>query len=102
MFGSTLGIAGTEKTMIERRVDRPLAEYVRWEYLPADRSRVLLALKDGRRKSGRRFDRILQVLRVRWAAPAKRSDGRRAGHGVRRPLRPIPTLEEGLLFRAFP
>lgn len=92
-----------ERTAIDGRADRALAEYVRWEYLPADRSSVLLALKAGRSGSRERFGSLLRDLRSRWAAArAERGDRRRAGHGVRRPLRPIETLEQGLLYRAFP
>jgi len=103
MFGSTLGIVGLDKTVIDGRADRALAEYVRWEYLPADRSRVLLALKDGQPRSRRRLGDLVRDFRFRRAAArAERGDRRRAGHGVRRPLRPIETLEPGLLYRAFP
>jgi len=54
MFGTTYPIFGNETILSERLRDRGLADYVRWEFAPADRAHVLLSARRGRRFSGPR------------------------------------------------
>jgi len=54
MFGTTYPIFGIETTLSERLRDRGLADYVRWEFAPADRAHVLLSARRGRRPGGPR------------------------------------------------
>lgn len=103
MFGTTYPIFEID-TMRSERIGGPaLADYIRGEFRPADRLRVLAALRGGplvdrrRPRPGRRLRAWLYAVRT----------GRR-----RRAIRPravkapsasaIDALEAGLLSRAFP
>jgi len=102
MFGNKFEIVGLRTTVNDGVAGGALADYVRGGYAPADRASVLAALK---RAAPRRriVGRVVRALRSRRQAAARaKGEFARAGHGVRRPLSPIKTLETGLLYRAFP
>jgi hypothetical protein len=82
MYENTYASLVIGKTFAARIGTGALADYLRWEYRPADRSSVLAAFS--RSDSRGLFGRI--ALRLRPAAKAVRVDARRP-HGVRRPLR---------------
>lgn len=103
MFGNTFEIVGFGKKVNDGVAGGALADYVRWEFAPADRASVLAALKGGgstRRRIGWRFVRTLRSRRQ--AAARSKGEFARVGNEVRRPLLPIEALERGLLYRAFP
>ena len=108
MFGNMYPIF-EHKTLVSELVRDPeFADYLRWEFRPADRMSVILAVRRG----------ALDRRRIRPAAPL--SIGRRlvawvkamreSRRGERGPsllaardiLRPKEALESGLLHRAFP
>ena len=45
MFGNTYAIVGIGTMANDGRISDAVADYVRWEFLPADRESVLVALK---------------------------------------------------------
>lgn len=103
MFGNTFEIVGLGKTVNAGVAGGALADYVRWEFAPADRASVLAALKAGGSTRRRIGWRVVRALRSRRQAGARtKGEFARVGHGVRRPLPPIEALEQGLLYRAFP
>jgi len=103
MFGNTFAIVGLGKTVNDGVVGGSLADYVRWEFAPADRANALAALKGGGSTRRRIGGRIVRAFRSRLQAAAQtKGEFVREGNEVRRPLRPIEALERGLLYRAFP
>jgi hypothetical protein len=102
MFGNTFEIVGLGKTVNDGVGGGALADYVRWEFAPGDRARVLAALK-GEAPRRQIVRRVVRALRSRrQAAVRRKAEFARVGHGVRRPLSPIRALETGFLYRAFP
>ncbi|HYS74349.1 MAG TPA: hypothetical protein VEO96_10285 [Thermoplasmata archaeon] len=56
MFGTTYPMFGFETTLSERLRDPALAEYIRWEYRPADQARIVLSVLGGSTtRSARRY-----------------------------------------------
>ena len=47
MFGTTYPMFGFETTLSERLRDPALADYIRWEYRPADQPRIVLSVRGG-------------------------------------------------------
>jgi len=102
MFGNKFEIVGLGTTVNDGVAGGALADYVRWEYAPADQAIVLAALK-GAAPRRRIIRRLMRALRSRRQVAARaKGEFARVGHGLRLPLSPIKTLETGLLYRAFP
>src|SRR6266511_3043260 len=72
IFGTTYPMFGFETTLSERLRDPALADYIRWEYRPADQPRIVLSVRGGSIRSARRSRRprrrgVLRHLRM-WTA----------------------------------
>ena len=85
MFGSTYPIFDAHGIVSEYVRNPDLAEYVRWEYRPADRSSVIRSIKR-RRTTTRRVPfagaaRIARRLRA-WAKDLRETTGGPIGSGL--------------------
>ena len=85
MFGSTYPTFHASDIVSDRIRDPDFAAYVRWEYLPADRARVILAasrrgIADRRRHRASLRARIARRLRtwIKATREARRGEPRRA------------------------
>ena len=108
MFGNMYPIF-EHKTLVSELVRDPeFANYLRWEFRPADRASVILAVRRGahdRRRIRpaapssivRRL--VAWVKAVRESCRGERGPSLQAARGTRRPTE---ALESGLLYRAFP
>ncbi len=94
MFGSTYPTFQARDVVSDRVRDPDFAAYVRWEYLPADRARVILAASrrgavDRRRYRGRIGARVARRLRswIRATRGTRRGEPREADR-----VRSVPLL----------
>lgn len=88
MFGTTYPILDARELVNEYVRNPALAEYVRWEYLPADRSSVLRSYKRCRTPKPRRVAsarRLVRRLRA-WVKAVRETPG--------------GPVESGLVYRA--
>src|SRR2546422_10899936 len=93
MFGSTYPTFHARDVVSDRIRDPDFAAYVRWEYLPAERARVILAASRGG-IADRRLHRTPMRTRIasrprtwiRAARPARRRELRRADRARSMPL----------------
>ncbi|HWM52429.1 MAG TPA: hypothetical protein VNP71_04620, partial [Thermoplasmata archaeon] len=90
MFGTTYPIFDAQGIVSEYVRNPDLAEYVRWEYRPADRSSVIRSIKRSRTATRRRVPfagakRIARRLRA-WVTDLRETTG--------------GPIESGLVYRA--
>ena len=90
MFGTTYPIFDAQGVVSEYVRNPDLAEYVRWEYRPADRSSVIRSIKRSRTATRRRVPlgratRIVRRLRA-WVKHLRETTG--------------GPIESGLVYRA--
>jgi len=84
MFGTTYPIVDASDLVNEYVRNPDLAEYVRWEYRPADRSSVIGSIRRGRRPKPRRVAgarRLVRRLRA-WVKGARETPGGPIGSGL--------------------
>src|SRR2546427_13174367 len=98
MFGSTYPTFHASDIVSDRIRDPDFAAYVRWEYLPADRARVILAasrrgIADRRLHRAPMRTRIARRLRT-WIRAA-RGTSRRTPSGRRRTFRALVDHHRG-------
>src|SRR3989441_10961082 len=72
MFGSTYPIFDAQGIVSEYVRNPDLAEYVRWEYRPADRSSVIRSIK--RRRTATRRGPVAATARVARRPPGRMKD----------------------------
>jgi hypothetical protein len=90
MFGTTYPIPGASDLVNEYVRNPELAEYVRWEYRPADRSSVIRSIRRRRTPKPRRVrvtraTRLVRRLRA-WGKAVRETPG--------------GPIESGLVYRA--